>query len=417
MTDLVVFKAFGEAMAIGLLIGLERNRSFSREETAIAGIRTFTLFSLLGAVCGLLDHLSVTLVVFAALTVFIAIAYYRDSSESLGMTTEMAALLTFWLGFLVHRFETLAVSLAIVTVILLAAKKPMHAFVRDQISDTELFDTLKFLAVVFVVFPLLPDRDLGPYGTFNPSRIWFLIILVSSVSYSGYILGRLLGPRQGIRLSALLGGVVSTTAVTMSLAQRVRETPGAARPLGLIAIAANAVQFPRLLVLIGAVSGGLSLFLTPGFLVMTLVGLGGTLALGRWSGKKKSDDKSPELRVANPYSAWPAIRFGLLFVGISLFTKAANVWFGAQATLLATAIAGMWSVSASALSVAQLIRNGALSVEEAALGVLVALVANAVVKWALAFFQGSRKLAFWLGWGFITMYAVGGTVFGLQFLW
>ncbi len=392
-----LFKSFAEALAIGLLIGIERYKARSPGEKGPAGVRTFAVIAVLGAVCGLLQQPVLTGLVFLALAALLAISYFRSSQQSLGITTETAALLAFWLGFLVHTREVLALGIAIVLAVLLAAKEPLHAFARKTISELEFYDTLKFLVVVFVVYPLLPDRNLGPFELFNPAKIWSLIILVSSISYLGYLAIRLLGARRGLHLSALLGGVASTVAVTMSLADRARAAPESSQFFGVTAVLANAAQFPRLLLLAGVTSWALTQELLPVLGVML-----GAALLGAWlfsRGFRKTDRDSVQLVLSNPYSFVPALKFGLFFVAILTFSKLATNWFGSQGILAASLLGGLASVSAVVLSTANLLESGAVSSSEAALGVLVGVLANAASKMALARLHGTAGFVRWLGAG------------------
>ncbi len=400
-----LFKAFAEALAIGLLLGVERYKARSPGEKGPAGVRTFALIAILGAVCGLLHEPLYTGLVFATLAGLITISYFRTSSESLGTTTEMAALLAFWLGYLVHSHETLAISVAILLTILLAVKQPLHAFVRESISEIELFDTLKFLVVVFVVYPLLPDRTIGPLDFFNPAKVWFLIILVSSISYLGYLAIRLMGPRKGVRVSSLVGGIASTVAVTLSLAGRARETPDFSRFFGVTAVTANAVQFPRLVLLTWVVSPSLTRYLLPVLSVMVVAALLGAWLIAR--DHRDDQGEAVEVVIENPYSFLPTLKFGLFFVGIFLLSRLATEWLGSQGILAASLVGGLASASAVALSNANLIESGAVSAQLGALGVLLSIVTNAGVKLALARLNGTPAFARWLGVGLATVIATG----------
>ncbi len=404
--DIDVFKTFGETLAIGLLIGMERYKDRAPGEQKSAGMRTFTVFALLGVVCGLLNQPGFTLMTFGAVIVLLGLGYYRHATESVGLTTEVAALLTFWIGYLMHAYELLAISMGIVLVVLLAAKRGLHDFVKEQVSEAEFYDTLKFLVVVFVVFPLLPDRNIGPYQFFNPFQVWLLIILVSTISYVGYILIRLLGGKRGLEVSALLGGIVSTTAVTMSLAERARRTPELSRICGVTGVMANAVQFPRLLLLVWVVDGSLGAFLTVPLLGMGAVGLLGAWILGRVR-RVTTEDPPADLLLQNPYSLMPALKFGLFFVGVFLLSKLATVWWGEQGIYPASAIAGLGDASAISLSAARLVNSGSLSAPAASAAILIAVTMNALLKWILALVNGNRDLAFWLGGGFVTMLGTG----------
>lgn len=399
--DLDTFKLLGEALGLGLLVGVERYRGREPGEKKSAGVRTFTILSLLGALCGLFATPALTAVTFAAVAGLVLLGYYRSSSASLGLTTEFAALLVFWIGYLLNSHEAAAIGLGIVLTIFLASKRSLHDFVRERISEAEFEATLKFLAVVLVIYPILPDREMGPYGFFNPRQVWGLVILVSTISYAGYFLTRWLGARRGLMLGSLAGGIVSTTAVTMSLADRARRAPEASRLLGTVAVLANAVQGPRLLLLLWIVDRGLARSLALPLIGMALVGLAGAWLLARRAGGGLEVDFPLE----NPYSLRPALKFGLFFVAILLLVKVAGLWLGDRGILLASGIAGTASASAVALSVSKLLGQQALSPFVATGSVVVAIATNALAKWVLAMVNGTRQMALWLGGGLLTMLA------------
>jgi uncharacterized membrane protein (DUF4010 family) len=406
--DLEAFKILAEGLAIGMLVGVERYKGRQPGQRESAGVRTFAVFGLMGAVSGLLGSAAFALATFGACAVLVAIGYYRSAASSLGLTTETAALLVFWLGYLLHSFEVLAISTAIVLTIILASKGALHRFIQEQISETELFDTLKFLAVVLVVFPLLPDRDLGPYGFFNPREVWLLVILVSAISFAGYLLIRVLGSRRGLRLSALAGGLVSTTATTLSLAARARRNPHRSRTLGVAAVLANAVQSPRVLFLLWVVSRRLGVHLVAPLLAMGAVGILGSWLLSRRH--QPGTEAEAEFALQNPFSLAPALKFGLYFTGILALVEVASAWLGQQGFYMASAVGGLGSVSAVTLSLADQVERGALQPAAAAHGVLLAIATNAALKWVLALVQGTRELAFWLGGGLLSMLTAGSLI-------
>ena len=407
--DLVTLKLLGEALALGLLVGVERYRGREPGEKKSAGVRTFAIFCLLGALCGIFATTALTAVTFAAVAALVLVGYYRSPSDSLGLTTELAALLVFWIGYLLSTHETAAISLGIVLTIFLASKRTLHHFVREQISEAEFEATLKFLAVVMVIYPILPDLEMGPYGFFNPRQIWGLVILVSTISYVGYFLIRWFGKRRGLMLGSLAGGIVSTTAVTMSLAERARAAPEASRLMGAVAVLANAVQGPRLLLLLWVVNPGFARSLAVPLLGMAVLGFAGSWLLIR------STDSNSEIDfpLQNPYSFKPALKFGLFFVAILLLVEAAGYWLGDRGTLIASGIAGAGSTSAVALSVSELLEQGSLAPVVAAGSIIVAISTNALFKWVLAWVNGTRQMAFWLGGGLLTMVA---TAFVLLYL-
>ena len=400
--DLGIFKLLGEALALGMLVGIERYRGRAPGEKKSAGVRTFSILCLLGALCGIFATPPITVATFAAVAALVLMGYYRSPEGSLGLTTEIAALLVFWIGFLLNAHEAAAISLGIVVTIFLASKRSLHHFVREQVSESEFEATLKFLAVVLVVYPILPDRALGPYGFFNPRDVWGLVILVSTISYSGYFLIRWLGARRGLMLSSLVGGVVSTTAVTMSLADRARRAPEASRLMGSLAVLANVAQGPRLLLLLWVVERGLALRLAPPLLGMAAAGM-----VGAWlvtpRGAAAGNEEVP---LQNPYSVKPALKFALFLVAVLLVVAVDNAELGDRGSLLASAIAGLGSTSAVALSVAKLSGQQALFPSTAAMSVVVAIAANSLAKLVLAWMHGTRQMALWFAGGLLTMLAV-----------
>ena len=407
--DFETLKLLAEALALGLLVGVERYRGRDPGEKKSAGVRTFTIICLLGAVCGLFASPVIVAVTFAAVAGLALLGYHRAPAGSLGMTTEFAALLVFWIGYLLHLHEVAAVSLGIVLTIILAAKETMHQFVREQISENEFDATLKFLAVVLVVYPILPDRELGPFGFFNPRQVWGLVILVSTISYAGYFLIRWLGKRRGLLLGSLVGGVVSTAAITMSLADRARQAPEASQLMGTAAVLANAAQGPRLLLLLWLVDRGLARSLAAPLLGMAVVGLAGAWLLARRAGTAEV-----EFPLQNPYSLKPALKFGMFFVAILLLVKLADLWLGDRGILLASGIAGAGSASAVALSVSKLLGEQALSPLVASTAVVLAITTNAVTKLIMALANGTRQMAFWLGGGLLTMLGAAFLILFLQ---
>lgn len=401
--DFTVFKILGEALAIGLLVGAERYRDRKEGEKTSAGVRTFAIFAVLGAVCGLLDQSTFVLATFVALAGLVLLGYHRSPAEDIGFTTEVAAILVFWVGYLLHIYEAAAIALGIVLTIFLASKQALHGFVREQMSTAEFYATLKFLAVVLVIYPVLPDQDMGPLGFFNPREIWGLVILVSTISYVGYFLSRWLGASRGLRIGAIMGGLVSTPATTMFLAERAKSAPENSRLLGMMAVMANSVQGPRLLVLVWISNQALGKSLLIPLLGMGLAGLLSAWLMTRNTGS----DPDIEYSFQNPYSLTPALKFGAFFLAILFLISAANHSFGPQGAFIASAIAGLGSASAAALSVAGLVSAGQLELEPAGLAVFLAIAVNALTKWVISLINGTGKMALWLGAGLLMMLAVG----------
>ena len=237
------------ALAIGLLLGFERERSHHRELPA--GSRSFALLALAGAVAASFDTWAVVvgLVVFGALLGF---AYFRTSEEDPGTTTEIAALVAYLLGALAYSRPALSVALAVIVVGLLISKTRIHRFASKIVSEVEMEDAIKFFVVAFVVLPLLPDQPIGPYGVLNPAKIWLLVVLLTGIGWVGYIGVRALGPQRGLLVTGLAGGFVSATATTASMGRLSRTAAGTRGPLA-GALLASLATFIQLLIVIGLV--------------------------------------------------------------------------------------------------------------------------------------------------------------------
>ena len=198
---------FVSSLAIGLLVGFERERSNRGEVRQAAGSRTFALLALSGTLAAAFD----TWVIAGGLIAvggLLIVGYQRTSADDPGATTELAALATFLLGALAWTETALAAGLAITVIVLLSAKGQIHSFARNVVTDAEVEDAIKFLVMAFVVLPLLPNRDVGPYRVLNPERIWQLVVALTGISWAGYIATRALGVRRGLLIAGLAGGFI-----------------------------------------------------------------------------------------------------------------------------------------------------------------------------------------------------------------
>ena len=243
------------ALAIGLLIGAERERRKGEGPSrSPAGIRTFAIASLLGAVSLTIGTQWLLAACTVAMGGLSAIAYSRSSQDDPGLTTEAAVVLTVLLGALVTLHPALAAGLAVSVVILLAARDRIHRFVSVALSEEELFDALVFAAGVFVILPLVPNRYLGPFNAINPHTIWIIVILMMSISALGYIAVRLIGPRFGLPLAGLASGFVSSIATIGSMGARALKEPGLARPAVAGAVLSTIATVIELAIVLAATS-------------------------------------------------------------------------------------------------------------------------------------------------------------------
>ncbi|MFC0047947.1 MgtC/SapB family protein [Rheinheimera tilapiae] len=397
-TELTILQNFAYALAIGALVGIEREKHKVSNLSSFGGVRTFMLMALLGAVgawLGLqLQQPWPELAVLAVVALLVLAAYNRKQREEPqvpGLTTELSAMLVFLLGGAVmHGHAGIAVALAIMTSAILAFKQPLHGLV-DKIGNDDLYAGLKLLIATFIVLPLLPDHALDPWQAFNPYKIWLLVILISLLSLVGYIATRLLGPARGTAVAGLAGGLVSSTAVSLSFARLSQQPQGGDNQDDALAcgiLLAWSVMSLRVLLMVGIVYLPLLASLWPAIGAMALV----TLALAAYFYRR-----APQLQansatsVSNPFSLWAASQFGLMFAAVLLVVKLTEHFAPAEGLYLVSAIAGTTDVDAITLSMAQYAQQAGRE-QLAATALVIAVLSNTLVKTALVCTLGSAGL-------------------------
>jgi uncharacterized membrane protein (DUF4010 family) len=391
--DLEIIQDFATALLIGALIGVEREKRKADGEPGIGGLRTFILFALVGAVAGFLSRgQAVPWVLMAIMLPVAGLAFAgywlvtKGQPGSFGLTTELAAVAVCLLGamtMLGHR--ELAIGLGVVTAAVLAYKQPLHGLVA-KLGWDDVYAGVRLLLATFVILPLLPDRTLDPWDALNPYKLWLLVILISGLSLVGYVATRWLGAGRGIVLTGLTGGLVSSTAVTLSFAKRGRDEPVAAAALACGILLAWAVMFGRILGLVLAVNRDLLWPLLPFMLAMGTVSVLAGWLLYRRSGEAEGKEDVP---LRNPFSLTSAVKFGLLFAAVLLLVKLVQFYFPGGVYILA-ALAGLTDVDAITLSMADYARTNPTNV--AALAVIIAAVSNTVVKCAMVTSLGGPAL-------------------------
>ena len=400
--------SIAEAMLIGILVGIQRQFSQSIEESEAVEARDFVIVSLTGAVCAIAQTATLTVIALLSITVLIAVHRLRLTPTA-HLTSDFTAVATFCLGYLtaIPNFPhgtAIAVGTSIALVSILEAKQRLQRLVREDLTEAEFLGTLRFLAIVFVIYPLIPDGRFGPYEFFEPRSVWIFVILVSSISYLGYFLEKFLAGR-GITLMAVLGGIASTTAATVSFARRTREEPDNARMFWYATVVANTIQLPRLFALAYAINPELARAL---LVPMACVTASSTLfawAIYRYAGTPGGDRS--RFPLGNPFQFVPALKFGAVFTGITLATKWASTEFGSQGLLLSTSLGGAVDVDAITVTLGNLLKSGPVDAHLCTQGVLIAIIANAVFKTALAFAAAGADFARKIVFSFLGMYAPG----------
>jgi uncharacterized membrane protein (DUF4010 family) len=390
---------FAIAILLGALVGIEREKRKAEEQEPghIAGLRTFTLLALLGAAAGFLSkNLSSPWILAAALLVvgaFIVAGYFvttRSSDGGKGLTTEVAAIIVFLLGALVMFGEReLAIGLGVVTAVVLAYKQPLHGFV-EKLGWDDVYAGLRLLIATFIALPLLPNQAIDPWGALNPYKLWLLVILISSLSLVGYVLTRWLGPARGTALTGLTGGLVSSTAVTLSFAEEAREKPENAAALVCGILLAWAVMFLRVIVLVAVVNRALLAQVLVPFAVMAVAASGYAAFLYFRDGRVDGERPKGEVDVRNPFSLVEAAKFGALFAVVLLAVKIVQEHFPPSGLYAVAALAGLTDVDAITLSMSEFAQSGEARV--AVIAIVIAATSNTIVKCAMAFVLGGAEL-------------------------
>jgi uncharacterized membrane protein (DUF4010 family) len=402
------FVALGEALLIGFLVGAQRESAVV-EQIPHPGVRDFILIGLAGGICGLLQNSVLTAAALISIAGLLGL-FHLQSPERKGITTEMAAVATFCLGFLTATpgyalGAPLAIAATIAVVVFLEAKPFLHKLVGESHTEAELNATLRFLAVVFVIYPILPQGKFGLYGFFEPRKVWLFVILVSSISYVGYFLTKFLGEEKGLRLTSVLGGLSSTTAATISFAHSVQEAPKEENICWQAAVTANAIQAPRVMAILIFVSPAMAAATAIPLAFMCAAGLAAGWLIGRFTVHRGVSDG--EVPLSNPFRLWPALKFGLLFTGILFVTKMAAARFGGGGAILASGIAGTIDADSVSVSLADILGAGKIPLGTAATGVYLAIIANAVVKSIFAGWIGKWRFGLKVAAGFAVMFAAG----------
>ena len=396
MSDLEVFKSLAIALALGLLVGLQREwRAQASEDDHFlsAGLRTFGLIGLLGGIMALIaEQVGVWIVGvgFAGVTIMVGVAYFRHSGkqEGIGLTTEIAALLTYILGAAVFMGYTIPAAATAVTITFLLSLKPLLHKIVAQLERNEFYATLKLLLISVVLLPLLPNQGYGPWEVFNPYEIWWMVVLIAAISFVGYFAMKIAGARHGAILTGLFGGLASSTAVTLSLSRYARSEPGFSSPLAAGIIAACATMFPRILLVAFAINSEVGSKLLFSLGTTALLTFLSAFLFWRKSDKKQSES---ELELQNPFQIMTALKFGALLTAILFFAKVLTEWLQEAGLYILAAVSGITDVDAITLSVSRMSLDE-IEVQVATIAILIAALVNSLVKSGMALTIGGKAL-------------------------
>jgi uncharacterized membrane protein (DUF4010 family) len=366
------------AVALGLLVGLQRER----QEDPIAGIRTFALITLMGALAGLLAPsfgawvVAASFLAVAAVIVVGNVARHRHGPADPGVTTEIAALVMFAVGaLLMTQQEGLAIAVAGAAAVLIYSKEPLHKL-AGRLGDKDLRAISRLVLLGMVILPLMPNEAYGPYDVINPFKIWLLVVLIVGISLGAYLAYVFLGPRVGTVLGGILGGLISSTATTVSYARRTRGNPELAPAATLVILLASTIVFARVLVEISVAAPGHVMRLAPPIVALMAFML--VLCAVVYAVQRGRMAQAPEHEPPSNLKA--AIFFGLLYAAVLVAVAWAKENFGTQGLYIVAALSGMTDMDAITLSTSQLVQQGSLPPEVGWRAILIGSMANLVFK-------------------------------------
>lgn len=381
----------GVAIGIGLLVGLERERRKGEgAKRGPAGLRTFALASLAGAIASIVGGEAMLALVTAGIIVLTAIAYFRSSSDDPGLTSEVALVLTALLGGLAVQRPGLAAGVAVALTVLLAARTRLHDFVRSVLTEDEVRDGLIFAGATLVVLPLLPDRPVGPYDALNPRSIWIIVILVMAIGAAGHMAIRLLGAQAGLPIAGLASGFVSSTATIGAMGARATKTPALLGPAVAGGVLSTVATVGQMFVVLAAVS-------IPVLKAMTLPLIGGGIAAVAYGAfftiRSARETSDAELKPGRAFSPPAALLLAAVLSGVLLLSAALQDAFGELGLVIGAAVAGLADTHAPAVAVAAVVASGRIDAAAAVVPILVAMSANTLSKAVVAWMSGGPSYA------------------------
>lgn len=388
--ELAALPHFLTSLAIGLLIGLERERNPGSR----AGLRTFALVAMFGTLAAMLSEKATPWLLLGGLLVvglMMVAAYSRvkDDNADPGTTTIAAILVCYGLGASVwYGNSTLAIMLAIITTVLLYFKAELHG-ITEKLTRRDLISVLQFAVLTFIILPILPDHNYGPYEAINPHQIWLMVVLISSVSLAGYVALQLIGQRHGVILG-LFGGLVSSTATTLVYTRRTAENQNFTQLAVVVILVANLTVLLRLSIISAVAS--------PAILPQLLPVLGSGFLLGAgiaayWWFQLNQQQEVPMPEIKNPTEIRAAAAFGLIYGSVLFFSTWLSDIAGSSGLYAVALVSGLTDVNAITLSSLHLFELGKLEAAQAITAITLAILSNIGFKLGLIFFIGSRFLA------------------------
>lgn len=421
--DYSILIQIGVAVLLSALVGLEREQKYQLSKRGhFAGFRTFALIGMLGALSYILGqgYPIIFYILAAGMFLFVMVSHLVTAGirkGGVGITSEIATVIIYIVGVMcAMEMYVLATSVALTTLAFLHFKIPLHKWAK-RVQDEELLSTLQFVIIAFVVLPLLPDKGYGPYEIFNPYIIWLMVVLISGISFLSYITIKILGPRKGIGVSGFLGGLISSTALTLSFSGESKKNPLIVCPYVFSVIMATIAMFLRVLIAVAIINKDL---LSRVIVPVVAMGVGGIVCAWHYWRKKDSKDggisesiRHQSFKLKSPFSLIPALKFGVLFGLILFLSRFMTDIYGDKGFYVTSVFSGIIDMDAIVVSAANLTKNG-VAVTTAAMAIIIAIVTNVIAKGGMFALLGNKKVAIRLIFSFLVMVACGGAALILE---
>ena len=395
------------AVGIGFLIGLEREYSSRSEQTEIfAGVRTFVFVVLFGFIVTFLSFFFTHWIVFAGLiatSVIVAMSYWVSANRGLvGGTTEFATLIAFTLGCTTFLgFVEASLASTVVVMVILSLKLKLQNII-GQITNTEMYALIKFVVLVLLIFPFLPDRTVDPFDIFNPRELGWVIILISGLGFVGYLLMKFFGGDRGILITGIMGGLVSSTITTLVFSKKSKEAPELSRNCAVAILSASTIMVVRVFALVFIFNKALLPHLTLPLFLLFIAGLGAAI----YFHKKPTANSITDFPLGEPLNLKGAVVFGLLYIGVLFMVSYANTEFGSKGIYLTSAIAALTDINAITISVTKL-AGDTMEFRTAHNAILLATLCNTIVKIGITLWVGSKKLRHYIFIGYGLIFLAG----------
>jgi len=381
------------AIALALLVGLERGWHLKDEDEGkrIAGIRTFTVVGIFASLSSFFSKEvapNFILVAFGGLLIIVSILIFLSKNENdKGVTTEISLLVTFLISALAaFGYRYIASASAVLMVIILSLKPQIHSFVK-KIAFDELIALLKFLVLISIIYPILPNSAIGSWTSITYTDIFKIVIVLSAISFSGYLAVKFAGPKKGVVISSLMGGLVSSTAVTINLSNYFRENNDSPNIYTFGILLSWAVMFFRVVILTGIFNRGLLIMIIPIILSMVLGVLVYLFII------KKDLDNTSEIKmeIKNPIDIASSIKFALLLSAIIFLAEKGKEQFGKVGVLVISIFSGLSDVDAITVYLSKLSTDTVFRITSV-IGIFLAVTVNTLVKCCISMYVGGRTL-------------------------